>query len=76
MSGDRLELLFSIAFALLCAGVFMVWLMNSQDQPQPPNLPTLADVRQYLLDCEQFNPGKRCVVVAMPVPDFSDRGSE
>lgn len=52
--------------------VWLGWLALRPDQPQPHNLPTPADVRQYLLDCEQFNPGRQCIVVAMPVPDFSE----
>lgn len=64
--------------AFLCAViiVWLFWLSSERDIPQPHNMPTPDDVRQYLLDCEQFNPGRQCIVVAMPVPDFSDRGSE
>ena len=56
--------------------VWLGWLAFRPDEPMPANMPTQDEIQKYLLDCEQFNPGKMCIVVAMPVPDFSDRGSE
>lgn len=62
--------LFVVLIAWGIAGVFAF--LEYEEQPQPRNMPTTDEVRQIMLDCEQYSPGKRCIFVAMTVPDFSE----
>lgn len=64
----------TVLFFLVCVSVcgWLWYQVTVSRVVMPHNMPTQDEVRQIMLDCEQFNPGRRCIFVAMTVPDFSE----